>query len=71
MLILGKKGNFIYFHGTISFEVIFVYQKAVQKEDGYSKAQLAKIKRVFKKIEIARKDPEFMKAVRQFIKETT
>ena len=51
--------------------MIFVYQKTVQEEEGYSKAQLARIKRVFRKIEIARKDPEFMKAVRRFIKDTT
>ncbi|HLC92685.1 MAG TPA: hypothetical protein VJH23_03185 [archaeon] len=53
------------------FEVIFVYQKTVQEESGYSKAQLAKIKRVLKKIERAQKNPNIIRAARQFVKDTT
>ena len=48
-----------------------MYQKTVEKE-AYSKADLAKIKRVLKKGNDAfRKDPEFRKALNAFIRETT
>lgn len=48
-----------------------MFQKTVSREHGYSGREMAKINAVLKGIEKARKDPEFMKALKQFIKETT
>lgn len=43
----------------------------VEKDRPYSKAELAKIEKVLKKVKESRKDPEFRKAVSRFIKLTT
>ena len=48
-----------------------MFQKTVEREKPYSKTDVEKIKRLGKQIKEARKDPEFRKAVRQFIKATT
>lgn len=49
-----------------------MYQKTVEKEDGYSKVQIAEIKRVLAKgSAMYKKDPGFRKFIRAFIKETT
>ena len=46
-----------------------MYQKTVEKP--YTKKQLASIKKLGEEIEEAKKDPNFMKVLDQFIKETT
>lgn len=47
-------------------------QKAVLVErDGYTKEELARIERVLRKMKLAQKDPEFIKAAEEFVKETT
>lgn len=43
----------------------------VEQEKPYSKEQLNRIEKAFKKIQEAKKDPEFMKAIERFIKMTT
>ncbi|HLC79486.1 MAG TPA: hypothetical protein VJG83_03565 [archaeon] len=48
-----------------------MYQKTVEKQEGYSKKQLARIKAVLRKIDRVRKDPEVLKSARQMIKEST
>ena len=51
-------------------ELIFMYQKVVEKES-YSKKDLARIRKNLKNgIEAYKKDPEFKKAVKAFIKKT-
>ncbi|HZX20627.1 MAG TPA: hypothetical protein VFF13_06485 [archaeon] len=49
-----------------------MYSKTVEKEDVYSKKEIADIKRVLAKGHMMyKKDPEFRKFIRAFIKETT
>lgn len=43
----------------------------IERGKPYSEKELNKIERALKKAEEARKDPKFMKAVGEFIKETT
>ncbi len=48
-----------------------MYQKTVEKE-GYSKKEIIKMRKALKSgIHAYRKDPEFRKALKAFIKETT
>lgn len=43
----------------------------VQMERPYYKRDLVRLEAVGRKIEKAQKDPEFIKAIKQFIKQTT
>ena len=48
-----------------------MFQKTVEREKPYSKADIAKLKKIGREIKEAKKDPEYRAALRQFIKETT
>ncbi len=48
-----------------------MFQKTVEREKPYSKADIAKLRKVGRELKEAKKDPKFRAALRQFIKETT
>jgi len=48
-----------------------VYQKTETREKPYSKEDITKLKAIGRKIKEAKKDPEYRKAIDEFIKATT
>ena len=48
-----------------------MFQKTVERERPYSKADIAKLKKIGREIKEAKKDPEYRRAIDNFIKATT
>ena len=48
-----------------------MFQKTVEREKPYSKDDLAKARKLVTDIKKAKKDPEFIKAAKQFYKQHT
>ncbi|AJF60482.1 MAG: hypothetical protein QT03_C0001G0996 [archaeon GW2011_AR10] len=50
---------------------IIMFQKTVEREKPYSKTDIAELKKIGREIKEAKKNPEYRRAIDNFIKATT
>jgi len=63
----AKEVTFIYFSIQVLLKCFLMYQQTVEKE-GRSRKNIARLKKVVNDMAQARKDPEFIKSARAFVK---